>query len=131
VYGHRQQDWIKIIWVMKNNIQGIFTPSAHTTEENLAFYKARAFSDFAAEFKFRWNIQGSDAGFIFRAQDVRHYYLVHFPCTGQQFRAAHFWAAISKVDESGWVKVLKMDMMHGVPSEIGLWHKGRLIVQGR
>jgi hypothetical protein len=28
------------------------------------------------------------------------------------------------------VKVLKMEMVHGVPSEIGLWHKARLIVKG-
>jgi hypothetical protein len=125
------QQWAFVQGAWQEDSQGTVTPPARAADEHLAFHTAKAYGDFEAEFEFRWNIQGSDAGFIFRAQDARHYYLVHFPCTGQQFRAAHFWAAISKVDDSGWVRVLKMELVRGVPSEIGLWHKARLSVKGR
>lgn len=123
--------WAFVQGAWQEDSQGIVTPPAQAADEHLAFHTARAYGDFEADFEFRWNIQGSDAGFIFRAQDAQHYYLVHFPCTGQQFRAGHFWAAISKVDDSGWVKVLKMELVRGVPSEIGLWHNARLSVKGR
>ena len=56
--------------------------------------------------------------------------MAHFPCTGQQYRAEHFWAAISKVDESGWVQFLQKELVPGAPSEIGIWHKVRLVVEG-
>ena len=110
--------------------KGIFIPPRKPTNEHLAFNTSEAFTDFEAEFEFRWEIQNSGAGFIFRAKNARQYYMVHFPCTGQQYRAEHFWAAISKVDESGWVRFLRMEMVHGVPSEIGLWHKAKLVVKG-
>ena len=108
---------------------GVMTPPTDPADEHLAFYTSTAFQDFEAEFEFRWNIQNCDAGLIFRAQDARNYYLVHFPCTGQTYRAEHFWAAISKVDDSGWVRFLQERLVPGVPSEIGLWHKIHLRVQ--
>ena len=61
---------------------------------------------------------------------ARHYYLAHFPCTGQQYRAGHLWAAISKVDASGWARVLRTEIVPGIASEIGLWHRVRLQVRG-
>ena len=67
---------------------------------------------------------------MFRGRHARHYYLVHFPCTGQQYRGAHFWAAISKVDASGWARVLRTEIVPGIPSEMCLWHTARLRVQG-
>ncbi len=103
-----------------------------TTNEDIlmAFHTGRAYRDFEAEFKFRWDGGHCGAGFIFRAQDARHYYVVNFPCIGQCTRAEHFWALISKVDDSGWVDVLKMEMLHGVASERGVWHQARLVVEG-
>jgi len=50
--------------------------------------------------------------------------------TGQQYRANNFWAAISKVDESGYVEVLNMEMVHGVSSAPNVWHKVRVAVAG-
>jgi len=55
---------------------------------------------------------------------------VDFPTIGQQYRAEHFWATISKVDERGYREGLHMEMVHGVSSAIGLWHKARIQVQG-
>ena len=45
-------------------------------------------------------------GFIVGAQDASHFHLIHFPCCGQQYRAKHFWASISRVDESGWIELM-------------------------
>ena len=110
--------------------EGVMTPPRKAANEHLAFNTSRAYADFEAEFDFRWNIQNCGAGLMFRATDAQHYYMVHFPCTGQQYRAEHFWAAISKVDESGWVQFLQKELVHGVPSEIAIWHKVRLVVEG-
>jgi len=104
----------------------------HCTNEDIiqAFYTGEAYADFEAEFKFRWDGDHSGAGIIFRAQDARHYYLAHFPNIGQAVRASHFWAVISKVGDSGWTEVLKMEMLHGVPTEREVWREVRLVVKG-
>ena len=65
-----------------------------------------------------------------RAQDPSHYYLVHFPCCGQHYRAKHFWVTISKADGSGWLEILKMEMVQGVGSELKVWHKAKIVVKG-
>ena len=103
-----------------------------TTNEDvlMAFHTGRAYGDFEAEFKFRWDGPHCGAGFIFRAQDARHYYMAHFPKIGQVTRAENFWALISKVDDSGWVEVLKMERLHGVPADKRRWYTARLVVKG-
>jgi len=125
----QQQQWCFIGGPWQGDEAGLVIPHQGEDDENLAFFTEKVFSDFEAEFEFRWENVICGAGFVFRAQDARHYYMVHFPCTGQQYRAEYFWAAISKVDESGWVKVLKMELVSGTPSEIGTWHKVRLVVE--
>lgn len=97
---------------------------------HLTFRTDRAYGDFEAQFKFRWDQAHCGAGFIFRARDAQHYYLAHFPAIGQCIRAEHFWALISKVDGNGWTEILMMEMVHGVASEKGIWHDARLTVQG-
>ena len=96
-----------------------------------AFNTAEAHGDFEAEFKFRWGASGHcDAGFIFRAQDARNYYLAHFPNIGQATRTSHFRAVISKVTDNGWTQVLDMEMLHGVATEKQIWHQAKLVVKG-
>ena len=99
-------------------------------DDYLAFYKPETFGDFQVEFDFRWGSSHSGAGFIFHARDARHYYLLHFPSSGQHYRGKHFWAAISKVDQSDWVKIINMQMIQGVPSETSVWRHVRFTVQG-
>ena len=97
----------------------------------LAFHTGEAYGDFEAEFKFRWDGAHCGAGLVFRAQDTRHYYMVHFPCIAQGVRAENFWALISKVDGDGWAEVLKMERLHGVAAhQRGIWHQARLVVEG-
>ena len=109
---------------------GVYTNPPQPADDSLAVYTGAAYRDFEAEFQFRWEIQGSDSGFVFRGRDPHHYYLAHFPCTGQQYRSGHFWAAISKIDASGWARVLRTEIVPGIPSELGLWHTARLQVCG-
>ena len=109
---------------------GVCTNASQPADDSLAVFTADAYQDFEAEFEFRWDIQGSDSGFVFRGRHARHYYVAHFPCTGQQYRSGHFWAAISKVDRSGWTRILRTEIVPGIPSEIGLWHTARLKARG-
>ncbi len=128
-----------------NNMQWRFVEGAWTQNEdglieapadlgrNVAVFTEHAYGDFEAEFEFRWELPWTSAGFVFRATDPQHYYILHFPVVGQHYRIEHFWAAISKVDASGFTKVIgrkRMEMVGGVASEIGLWHKVRLVVKG-
>ena len=99
-------------------------------DDYLAFYQGGDYGDFEAEFDFRWDAGQSGSGFIFRAQDTHHYYLAHIPVNGEVIRAEHFWACIYVVDGTGWAKVLRMEMLHGVPTEFPLWHTARLQVAG-
>lgn len=95
-----------------------------------AYYTGSAYGDFEAEFRFRWDGGHCGSGMIFRARDARHYYIAHFPCIAQCNRAEHFWALISKVGDSGWTEVLEMEMLHGVASELHMWHDVRLVAKG-
>jgi len=121
------QHWSYLTGEWEENEEGIIAPPAVPAADRLAFYV-----------EFRWNTNHCGAGFVVRAQDPSHYYLVHFPLCGQQYRAKHFWAAISKADGSGWLDILKLEMIQGVPSEMGIgggpgvspWHKARVVVKG-
>jgi len=109
---------------------GVIIPPANLADENLAFYTAHAYGDFEAEFEFRWETANTTAAFVFRAQDACHYCVVDFPTIQMQWRSEHFWATISKVDQRGYREGLHMEMVYGVSSAVGLWHKARIRVQG-
>jgi hypothetical protein len=99
----------------------------------LAFYLPHAFVDLAAEFDLMTSYRetgSGDAGIIVRATDANHYYWIRFPWCGQQLRAKHFWAAVSVVDESGYVRNLKLAMIPGVPSETDRWYRVRVECAG-
>ena len=86
---------------------------------HFAFYRPLCCSDFTASFSIK--LYGhTDTGLVFRARDPRHFYLLHFPNCGQAFRAQHFWAVLSKMDDSGYLRIVKMEMLKRVPSNNGL-----------
>ena len=67
--------------------------------------------------RFDFQLSGhTDAGVILRARDESHFYLLHFPNCGQASRSQHFWVALSKMDESGYLRLIKMEMVRRVPS---------------
>ena len=110
--------------------KGLMSPPKGVVDENMAIYNKQGYGDFEVEFDFRWNIYCGGGGLIFRGRNSRQYYVIDFPCTGQQYRAEYFWAAVCKVDQRGWTQVLRTEIVSGAPSEIGWWHRIRLLVQG-
>ena len=119
--------WVGPAW---HEGDGVIRPELPHVEDHLAFYVDRSYTDVEAEFEFKMNDVFGSTGFILRAQDASHYYLVSFPTIGQQARAKHFWACISKADGSGWLQVLRMEMIGGVPSEKGIKHRARVVAKG-
>ncbi len=132
--GESKADWSFVEGPWSEDGNGIITAPPTLDDRNVAFYTANAFADFEAEFEFRWEVPWTNAGFVFGGRDAQHYHVLNFPVVGQQYRKAHFWAAISRLDESGFARVVsnngRMEQVAGVPSEVGLWHTARLVVAG-
>ena len=98
-----------------------------------AFHKAQAFKDLTAEFEFNTNYRengSGSAGLVLRAADARHFYLVYLPWCPQQLRAKHFWVAIAKVQDDGYIRNIKAAWVPGVPSETDRWYKVRVEAKG-
>src|SRR5205814_3897653 len=73
----------------------------------------------------------ADLGFVVRAQDPTRYYLVHFPQSGQSYRAQHFWAALSIADGSGYLRIKELAHVRRVASNpFGIAHQARVKVTG-
>jgi len=103
---------------------GILKPPANARADDgqgmqgvrFAFYKEKAYRDVHVRFKIRHTGAHQDAGLILRARDANHFYLLHFPDCGQQSRAQHFWAVLSRMDDSGYLRHVKMAMVNRVAS---------------
>ncbi len=122
--------WAFVGGEWQQDADGIITAPGNDAYENLAFLTTNAYQDFEAEFEFYWDVTCTTAGFIFRAQDAQHYYVVDFPTVGQSYRAENFWATVAKVDERGWREGLHMQAVHGVSSAIRVWHQAKVKVTG-
>lgn len=96
---------------------------------HFAFDITRAFQDCRVSFDFLLRSH-SDAGIILRARDESHFYLVHFPNCGQASRAQHFWAALSKMDDAGYLKLIRLAMIPRVPSTNGIRMRCEVTLQG-
>lgn len=97
----------------------------------LAFHRGKAYSDLEAEFTVQMNTNHADEGLIVRAQDPTHYYVIHFPQTGQQYRAQHFWVALSVADGSGYLRLKRVEMVRRVASNpFGIPHRAKVKVEG-
>ena len=72
----------------------------------------------------------TDTGIILRARDEAHFYLLHFPNCGQASRAQHFWVALSKMDGSGYLRLIKLEQITRVPSTNGVWLNARVSIDG-
>jgi hypothetical protein len=108
--------------------EGILKPVANSnnTEKglqgyNFAFYLKEAYKDFEVNFEFLQKAH-SDVGFIFMAKNSSNFYVLHFPCCGQACRAQHFWAALSMMDSSGYLRIIKREMVNRVNSMVNYWH---------
>ena len=94
-----------------------------------AFHTRLAYGDVRIRFEFQLTPH-SDAGIILRATDESHFHLLHFPNCGQASRAQHFWVASSRMDETGYLKHVKLDMVRRVPSNNGMWLTADVLMTG-
>ncbi len=94
-----------------------------------AFNKALCYKDCTARFEIKLNPH-TDTGIVLRARDESHFYVLHFPNCGQGSRAQHFWAALSIMDDSGYLKNVKLEMVRRVPSQIGIWLPVEVTMKG-
>jgi len=112
---------------------GTIHPPDQRNLHSRAFCVGAGYKDLVAEFEFNGNYRETgtgDAGLVFRAKDVNHFYLVHFPWGGQQLRAKHFWAAVAKVDGDGYIRNIKAEWVPGLPSETDRWYTVRVEATG-
>ncbi len=117
----------------KEAADGVIRPPNMRSLHSRAFFTERSFGDLTAEFEVNCDYRetgSGGAGFIFRAADVNHFYMLYIPWGGQQLRAKHFWASIVKVDGDGYLRTLKSAYVPGVPSETDRWYKVRLEAKG-
>ena len=96
---------------------------------HLAFYHPLWCADFSADFVIRLGSH-TDTGLIFRARDPEHFYLLHFPNCGQASRAQHFWAAFSRMDGNGCLKIIKLALVNRVSSTNGITLPVSVTVKG-
>ena len=102
-----------------DNMQGI----------HFAFNRKLCYQDCTVKFEF--NLMGhTDTGIILRARDESHFYLLHFPNCGQASRGQHFWAALSKMDDSGYLRLVKLEQIKRVPSTNGTWLSAEVTMIG-
>ena len=96
---------------------------------HFAFQTALCFQD--CTFHFQFSLQGhSDVGVIFRARDEANFSVLHFPNCGQACRAQHFWVALSTMDDSGYLRRVRLAMVRRVPSNKGFWLDAQVSVRG-
>ncbi|MFH1009356.1 MAG: sialidase family protein [Candidatus Latescibacterota bacterium] len=127
------RDWQFINGSWQDGENGLLTVSEecvrsdgeHMQGQHYAFLKDSCYADARVRFEFRL-VGHSDMGILFRARDVSHFYVLHFPNCGQASRAQHFWVALSEMDDSGYLRQIKMEMVRRVPSNKGLWLSGDL-----
>lgn len=94
-----------------------------------AFYRKEAYRNFTASFEFMQESH-TDVGLIFGAKDAANFYALHFPCCGQACRAQHFWAVLSVMDDSGYLRVLRRELVNRVNSMTNIWHSVRITASG-
>lgn len=94
-----------------------------------AFQTESAFWDVRIRFEFQLTSH-SDAGVILRATDASHFYLLHFPNCGQASRAQHFWVALSRMDDRGYLTRVRMETLRRVPSNNGIWLTAEIALTG-
>lgn len=130
MFGDAIGQWRFVGGDWKQNAEGVINSPGKFEQHHLAFLPETAYGNVEAEFEFRRDSNHGGVGLVVRAQDAQRYYVVEFPFCGQQAREGHFWSAITRVDASGWGKVLLEERVAGVPAEAGLWQQARVALQG-
>jgi hypothetical protein len=97
---------------------------------HFAFYRRYCLSDCTIRFEFRHD-GFSDVGLILRAQGMSRFHFLHFPYVGQANNTQNFWAALSRMEESGWMRTVKLELVRREPANREIWHPVELTLKGR
>ncbi len=73
----------------------------------------------------------SDAGVIFGATHPSRFHLLHFPNCGQASRAQNSWACLSKMDDSGYLRIQALELVARVPATSPDWTSASVRTKGR
>jgi hypothetical protein len=112
---------------------GAVSPPNENNLHSRAFYTAKAYGDFVAEFEYNPSYRDGgqgDAGLVLRAADGGHFYFVHFPWGAQSLRAKNYWGGIAKVSGDGYLRNMAYENVRGIPSEVERWFKVKVEAQG-
>ena len=93
-----------------------------------AFARHLCFQDVRVRFDFRVG-DHTDVGVVLRANDESDFYLLHFPGCAQSSRGQHFFAALSRMDHSGYLRCIKLELVRRVPSHPIDWMTAELVLQ--
>ena len=93
-----------------------------------AFARHLCFQDVRVRFEFRVG-NHTDAGIILRARDESDFYMLHFPGCGQASRCQQFYAALSRMDHTGYLHCIKLEMIRRVPAHPVDWTSAELTLQ--
>jgi len=104
-------------------------PGASLYQHQYAFHRRLCYKDVRVQFAFRLKAH-SDVGIMLRASDESHFHLLHFPNCGQACRAQHFWVALSRMDDTGYLKHVKLEMIRRVPSNAEIWLSADVTLKG-
>ena len=85
-----------------------------------AFYLGSFFKDVRVRFEFR-SASRCDVGIILRARGESRFYVFYIPNCGMASRSQNFWASFAKMDESGYFKAIKTELVRRVPGNWGVW----------
>ena len=94
-----------------------------------AFARHLCFDDVRMRFDFRAGGH-TDTGIVLRATGERDFFLLHFPGCGQSTRGQHFFAALSRMDDSGYLRCIKLEMVRRVQSHPIDWQPAELTLSG-
>lgn len=110
--------------------EGELIPPDGGGREYIAVADSREYSDFSAQFRFKFRYPHGGARFLFRLQDSMRYYALDIPWCGQQNRNRHFWAGIVLADGAPLQRYLHFGHVPGICPEHQRWYEARVECSG-
>jgi hypothetical protein len=108
-------------WHFLTEVNEIRPPEAGRWSHTVAIRTDLCVGDVTMECEFLRPESRGNVGLIFGAQDSDHYYWAQIPGWAQLYRARAQYAAISKTEGTGYIRNLKIQLMHNVPLHGNIW----------
>ncbi|MCH2379682.1 MAG: hypothetical protein MK236_09715, partial [Pedosphaera sp.] len=95
---------------------GLMLPPRNLAESSMAIRTDLCLADETIECDFILHSPEGQFGLVFGAQDRGHYYWAYLPRWGQNWGARAVYAAIARVDGTGYARNVALMLMPGVPA---------------